>query len=390
MITMLFKTNIFAMVTASEDDPSNGQNKVQIYDDQKRKFVGELRSKTEVKGVCLRRDIIVMVLEYQIYVYTCDKLRVLFTQPTNANTKGLCALASKSDPWILCCPGQSQGSVRVQVGQDDHDPTHVFCAHQTPLAALALNASGTLVATASENGTVVKVFQTSNGQLLYRLRRSARPATISCLVFRKDDRFLGVSSSSSTVHIFKLDSSLATAEGASSSCENSPAMRPAQDPQFPESADVRTSATIDNITSKIHQAVTKVASVVPAEVKQVMPAYFTDLGSFAVFRITDVDENGEASLDVRCKQSNILGAQLAFHETEPRIHVLHYSGVLYEASFRPDADASLGTQECGLHSATTWFAVRPEFKIQGPSTKVPTVAGGDVENDEEAEEWQLL
>merc|ERR1719262_1666622 len=159
----------------ADDDPSNaGLNKVQIWDDQKGKFVGELRSRNEVKGVCLRRDIIVMVCEYAIYVYTCDKLRVILHLTTNANTQGLCVLASASEPWILCCPGQSTGAVRVQHGQDTN-ATHVFTAHQTALACLALNASGTLVATASETGTVVKVFQSSNGQELYRLRRSARP-----------------------------------------------------------------------------------------------------------------------------------------------------------------------------------------------------------------------
>merc|ERR1719262_1180154 len=104
---MLYKTNIFAMVTMSDDeDPANsGLNKVQIYDDQKRKFVGELRSRNEVKGVALRRDIIAMVCEYAIYVYTCDKLRVILHLTTNANSRGLCVLAAaeatSSNPWIL-------------------------------------------------------------------------------------------------------------------------------------------------------------------------------------------------------------------------------------------------------------------------------------------------
>merc|ERR1719393_379513 len=140
------------MVTLGDDDSSNaGFNKVQIYDDQKRKWLGELRSRNEVKGVCLRRDIIVMVCEYAIYVYTCDKLRVILHLTTNANSRGLCVLAAASDPWILCCPGQSTGTVRVQVGQDDR-ATHVFSAHQTNLACMATNASGSLVATASETG----------------------------------------------------------------------------------------------------------------------------------------------------------------------------------------------------------------------------------------------
>jgi hypothetical protein len=405
---MLFKTNIFAMVTTSDDDPSNaGLNKVHIYDDRKRKMLGELRSRNEVKGVCLRRDIIVMVCEYAIYVYTCDKLRVILHLTTNANTQGLCVLASASEPWILCCPGQSTGSVRVQVGQDTH-ATHVFTAHQTGLAALALNASGSLVATGSETGTVVKVFQSSTGQLLYRLRRSARPAVISSLVYSSDDRFLGVASSSSTVHIFKLDpatagdadeDSLPTRERCDSS-QTSPSLGPAEDPHHSESiGDLRINPTIEHIASKIQKAVGRVASQGTAETignavrtvsDGVMPRYFNDLRSFATFRIPDTDLSGQAAVDARSKQTSILGPQLAFHKEQAKLFVLHYSGVLYECTFRPDTDPSLGTQECGFHCATTWFAVRPDFKVQGPCNTVPTVSGGAAEGDEEAEEWQLV
>lgn len=384
-VSMLFKTNIFAMVTRAEDDQS-GLNKVQIYDDRKRKMLNELRSRNEVKGVCLRRDIIVMVCEYAIYVYTCDKLQVILHLTTNANTQGLCVVASSSEPWILCCPGQSTGAVRVQHGQDTN-ATHVFTAHQTALAALAINASGTLVATASETGTVVKVFQCSNGQELYRLRRSARPAVITCLVFRLDDRFLGVASSSSTVHIFKLDLATASTEGEG---VGSPSLGPSEEPHLPEAVENRSNPTFERIASGIQKAVTRAvtAESVSDVVKGVMPRYFNDLRSFATFRIPDTDV--EATVDARSHQASILGPQVAFHKDQPKFFVLHYSGLLYECSFRPDGDPSLGTQECGFDCATTWFAVRPDFKVQGPSTKVPTVSGGAVDNDEEAEEWQLI
>lgn len=413
LIAMLFKTNIFAMVTVADDDPSaNGANKVQIWDDQKGKFVGELRSRNEVKGVVLRRDVIAMVCEYAIYVYTCDKLRVILHLTTNANPRGLCVLAPASDPWILCCPGQSTGAVRVQVGQDDH-ATHVFTAHNTALAGLALNSTGSLVATASETGTVVKVFQASDGQLLYRLRRSARPTSISSLAFRADDKFLAVASSSPTVHIFKLDPDDATrvpsdgAERASPrddvtrtpSCGSNAAEGAGDRAGAPDSGDLRLNPTIDNIASNIQKAVSTVASRAAVEtmsevVKGVMPRYFNDLRSFAQFRIPDVDASAGpgtgSAIDARCRQSQIIGAQVAFHKSEPKFFVLHYSGVIYECTFNELADSSTGTQECGFQQATTWFAVRPDFKVQGPPGRCTTVAGGAEEDDREADEWQLL
>merc|ERR1712232_1182951 len=122
---MLFKTNIFAFATISDDDPPNsGPNKVHIWDDAKHKIVGELRCRNEVKGIVLRRDIIAMVCEYTVYIYNCTTLEVISTLPTVANAKGLCALAPSGDPWILCCPVVPKGSVKVQVDLADSGRTY--------------------------------------------------------------------------------------------------------------------------------------------------------------------------------------------------------------------------------------------------------------------------
>eukprot|EP00812_Abedinium_dasypus_P016013 NODE_968_length_1288_cov_315.959448.p1 GENE.NODE_968_length_1288_cov_315.959448~~NODE_968_length_1288_cov_315.959448.p1 ORF type:complete len:372 (+),score=71.60 NODE_968_length_1288_cov_315.959448:3-1118(+) len=354
LVSMLYKTNIFAMVTLSDDDAAHdGLNKVQIWDDLKGAFVGELRSRYEVKGIALRREIIAMVCEDSIYVYTCDKLRVILHLTTCANPRGLCVLAVSSDPWILCCPGQLPGAIRIQVGQSD-SATHVIKAHESPLAALAVTASGSLVASASEWGTVVKLFRSSDGQLLYRLRRSMRPAAVSSLAFRSDDRFLAVAGPA-TVHIFKLD----------------PSTGHEFDAELPSAGEDAAASEGEAVTGSLL-------------------LYFNDMRSCAIFRIPDMDSSGEAAVDVRSAQARIKGPQVAFHPTEPKLLVLHYSGVLYESNFSPDHDPRAGAMECGLTSATTWFAVRHDFKVQGMGCELATVAGGSGEGNEEADKWQLL
>ena len=114
-------------------------------------------------------------------------------------------------------------------------------------------------------------------------------------------------------------------------------------------------------------------------------------GSFAQFRLPDCDVNGQPAVDTRSKQARIAGPQLAFHSSEARLYVLHYNGVLYECSFCLDHDSKNGTQDCSLAGASTWFAVRPDFRVQGASHQLATVAGGTSEDgDDGAEEWQIL
>uniref|UniRef100_A0A2K5BWI2 Uncharacterized protein n=1 Tax=Aotus nancymaae TaxID=37293 RepID=A0A2K5BWI2_AOTNA len=72
-------------------------------------------------------------------------------------------------------------------------------AHDSPLAALAFDASGTKLATTSEKGTVIRVFSIPEGQKLLK-----RCVSICSLAFSMDSMFLSTSSNTETVHIFKL------------------------------------------------------------------------------------------------------------------------------------------------------------------------------------------
>ena len=96
----------------------------------------------------LRRDRVVVVLEYKIYVYNFADLKLLDHIETTQNSKGLCALCPYSSNTVLVCPGLQKGHVRVELY--DHKKTTLIEAHETALACFALNFDGTRLATASE------------------------------------------------------------------------------------------------------------------------------------------------------------------------------------------------------------------------------------------------
>jgi autophagy-related protein 18 len=85
----------------------------------------------------------------------------------------------------------------------------MIAAHTSQLAAIAFSPSGKRVATASEKGTVIRVFSVVDGgssSKLYELRRGLkRTVNIHSLSFSPCGHFLACSSNTETVHVFKLD-----------------------------------------------------------------------------------------------------------------------------------------------------------------------------------------
>ena len=82
--------------------------------------------------------------------------------------------------------------------------TNIIQAHKSPLACVTLNSSGTLLATASDKGTVIRVFSVPNGDKVAQFRRGTYGARIFSIAFNPVSSLLCVSSDTETVHIFKL------------------------------------------------------------------------------------------------------------------------------------------------------------------------------------------
>ena len=84
------------------------------------------------------------------------------------------------------------------------EAVNVIEAHNSPLSCIALNNDGTLLATASEKGTIIRVFSIPDAQKLYQFRRGSIPARIFSMSFNSTSTLLCVSSATETVHIFRL------------------------------------------------------------------------------------------------------------------------------------------------------------------------------------------
>lgn len=162
-VEMLFRCNILAVVGGG-DSPQYPLNKVMIWDDHQSRCIGELSFRSEVRGVRLRRDRIVAVLEQKIFVYNFADLKLLHQIETIANPKGLCEVSHVAGSFVLVCPGLHKGQVRVERYASKR--TKFVMAHDSRIACFALSQDGNLLATSSSKGTLVRIFSTHDGSLL--------------------------------------------------------------------------------------------------------------------------------------------------------------------------------------------------------------------------------
>ncbi|GER35229.1 WD-repeat protein [Striga asiatica] len=215
VVEMLFRCNIFVLVGGG-DAPQYPLNKVMVWDDHKRQCIIELSFRSEVRGIRLRRDRIVVVLEQKIYVYNFVDTKLLHQIETIANPKGLCAVSQAAGSFVLVCPGLQKGQVRVE--HYGSKRTKFIMAHDSSIACITLSQDGNFLATASSKGTLIRIYNTHNGSLLQEVRRGADRADIYSLAFSPTAQWLALSSDKGTAHVFglKVNSGYAGSERSSS------------------------------------------------------------------------------------------------------------------------------------------------------------------------------
>uniref|UniRef100_A0A8B9HAN0 WD repeat domain, phosphoinositide interacting 1 n=1 Tax=Astyanax mexicanus TaxID=7994 RepID=A0A8B9HAN0_ASTMX len=160
-----------------------------------------------ILAVRLNRQRLVVCLEESIYIHNIKDMKLLKTLlNTPPNPSGLCALSINHSNSYLAYPGSATIGEIIVYDANNLNTVTMIPAHDSPLAAITFNASGTKLASASERGTVIRVFSIPEGLRLFEFRRGMkRYVNISSLSFSPDAQFLCASSNTETVHIFKLE-----------------------------------------------------------------------------------------------------------------------------------------------------------------------------------------
>lgn len=154
-----------------------------------------------------------------MFAYTITDYKLIDVIDTCPNPSGILAISAGRDSKVIACPHTQLGYSRIQLygttqplwlhtNSIDKKKTNIIRTNKKPIAYLALNYEGSLLATTSKSGTKIKVYNTISAQLLQELRRGAKHAEILQITFHRSSKFLACTSNKEAVHIFELFESI--------------------------------------------------------------------------------------------------------------------------------------------------------------------------------------
>jgi WD40 repeat protein len=195
-----------AAIVGSGDHAGSSPRKLKILNLTTHAVVHEISFQSTILSCAINSQYIAVCLESRIHILEVDGMKPVHKINSPTNAKGILTISNTAAPTLLGYPSSSTIGEFVITNIDTVDlpSAGVSCsAHKSRLACLQMNSSGTLIASASVTGTIIRVFGTKSSSKLYEFRRGLQCVEISSLLFCPLDALLLAGSSSGTVHIFK-------------------------------------------------------------------------------------------------------------------------------------------------------------------------------------------
>ena len=142
----------------------------------------QLDFQEEVVGLYLRPKLLLVVLVSSVCVYDITKSFTQVEMKTTNNSFGAGDLSERERKLLVAICGDLPGQIKIIDPFNNHHLVPIQ-AHQHPLSMIRFSPDSSFVATASEKGTLIRVFDSTTGQLLAVFRRGALSSIILTLCF---------------------------------------------------------------------------------------------------------------------------------------------------------------------------------------------------------------
>jgi WD40 repeat protein len=207
LISMINQFCVF-LIVGNNSCEKYPDNKLIIWNNDKKEINGSLSFSSKILGINLKPKIFYVILQHKIYVYKFEKFELIDEIKTSDNPKGIYAVSKDINSNLLCYPECDIGTITIKdyniISNDNNFFVKSIKAHKSQISCIVLSFYNEFLATASEKGTIIRIFRIKDGLLLQELRRGTEYAEIYSIAFNKENTFLCCSSDKGTIHVFNL------------------------------------------------------------------------------------------------------------------------------------------------------------------------------------------
>ena len=217
VVKILDKSNIFCLVGGGKN-PRFSPNVLIIWDDKKDEVTNEYRCDSFIINCYIKQNFIFIICSDNIILLKTKNFELIEKINTINNPKGIFSVCNEPKKNLLAFP-DNKGNIiikfldnifkenkeKIKEKENKKDNNKIIKkAHKGNINILCFNFSGTKLASTSDRGTIIRIFNVESGGLITELRRGTSDANIYSLCFSFNDNFLGLTSDHSSCHIFDL------------------------------------------------------------------------------------------------------------------------------------------------------------------------------------------
>lgn len=208
IVELYYRTNYIALVGGGKH-PKYPKTKVVLWDDFNTKIVAEFKFTSSIKNVKLKRDKIIIICKKKLFMFSLLTYDNLLNIDTNDNPQGLISVnldpANTVIAYLTNTDTIENAAIKIHLFEKGKDVL-ISPAYESAISYFALNYDGSLIAIASDKGTIIRIYRTVDGMFLQEFKRGKEKAEISYICFDQQCKLMAATSDRGTIHIWSMGS----------------------------------------------------------------------------------------------------------------------------------------------------------------------------------------
>ena len=199
---MLNTSNFLALIGGG-NKPKYTKNKVVIWDDYENEVISEIKILNPIINFKLKKDLLFIICQKKIYIFDFNTYDLIEKIDTGDNVRGLFAINNNPDFTIMAYPAIKDLN-KISLKKIKEEKPYSYILNDENIGFLTINYDGNLIAVANDKGTLVKIYNCKNGELLKEFERGRSKVEYIFVCFDNKNKFMAISSNKGTIHIFSM------------------------------------------------------------------------------------------------------------------------------------------------------------------------------------------